>query len=710
MTNPESNSELEALIKQQAEIAARIAEIQHDVFEQRKQADLTKPVILEVVSVENERVHVRSTYREDLVNLQRGLPSRYWNGTDNSFELRYWPDNLAKMLALPNVTVTYVNGVSEQLSGELSKPDYEVGNSPDDKWLLVKIGRADAGIVQRLPGARWDGKNAEFHVPIVEGWRLFDTLKTKDKVIWSDHALALVTADIERRTKLDAIALQKQAASEYYVDMREIKLRDFQAVGVEFADAAGGRIILADQMGLGKTPQAIAYAKLRNLRTLVICPASLKRNWSREILRFTGSSPHVHTGSIPDVWDMKAMVGSQKRQFHVINYDILAKKIETSEEAASPDDPSVMLKRNIRDRWLWVDLINMSAFDLVVLDEAHYIKNTDSLRSRASRLLQAPRILCMTGTPVMNRPGELWPLLTLLAPDKFPSFDAFLGQYTWNNRDARNVDELRELLKPLMIRRLKKDVVAELPPINRVFRWTELSPKAEKMYARVLEGIYETLAEWAPNAAGEEKQVMNMLVQLMRLKQICSVDRIDFVAETAVEINDSLEERTNGEHKDNSHKVIVFSQFVPIARAIAARLGNEAACITGELNQAQRNEVIEKFKTDPSIRFLVATDKVASEGLNLQEAHAVVFADLLWTPAGHEQCEGRAYGRLADLHGIDSYWCAASDTVDEQILKLLQRKMGVINQVVEGMDAERQTSVVKELLTMMKDEMGRRKK
>ena len=261
-----------------------------------------------------------------------------------------------------------------------------------------------------------------------------------------------------------------------------------------------------------------------------------------------------------------------------------------------------------------------------------------------------------------------------------------------------------------MIRRLKKDVVAELPPINRVFRWTELSPKAEKMYARVLEGIYETLAEWAPNAAGEEKQVMNMLVQLMRLKQICSVDRIDFVAETAVEINDSLEERTNGEHKDNSHKVIVFSQFVPIARAIAARLGNEAACITGELNQAQRNEVIEKFKTDPSIRFLVATDKVASEGLNLQEAHAVVFADLLWTPAGHEQCEGRAYGRLADLHGIDSYWCAASDTVDEQILKLLQRKMGVINQVVEGMDAERQTSVVKELLTMMKDEMGRRKK
>jgi SNF2 family DNA or RNA helicase len=230
------------------------------------------------------------------------------------------------------------------------------------------------------------------------------------------------------------------------------------------------------------------------------------------------------------------------------------------------------------------------------------------------------------------------------------------------------------------------------------------------MYDRVLEGIYETLSEWSPGAAGEEKAVMNMLVKLMRLKQICSVDRIDYVADTAVEINDSLEERANGSHKDNSHKVLVFTQFRPIAHAITRRLGNEAVCMTGELNAQQRESVISKFKTDPEIRFLVATDKVASEGLNLQEAHAVVFADLLWTPAGHEQCEGRAYGRLADLHGIDSYWCAAVETVDEHILKILQRKMTVINQVVEGMEVDRQSSVVKELLSVMKEELGRKRK
>jgi len=274
--------------------------------------------------------------------------------------------------------------------------------------------------------------------------------------------------------------------------------------------------------------------------------------------------------------------------------------------------------------------------------------------------------------------------------------------------DAKNVAELRELLKPLMIRRLKKDVVAELPAVNRVYRWTELSDKAVRLYNRVLTGIYESLAEWDPAGAGAEKAVMNMLVQLMRLKQICAVDRIDFVADLAVEINDSIEER-NGE-RDKSHKVLVFSQFVPIVHAIARRLGSEAVWMTGELNAQQRDTVIQRFKLDPAVRFLVATDKVAGEGLNLYEAHAVVFADLLWTPAGHEQCEGRAYGRLADLHGIDSYWCAATDTVDDDILKILARKMNVINQVVEGIDAERGSSIVKELLENMKNGMLKKAK
>src|SRR6266516_4569395 len=561
-------------------------------------------------------------------------------------------------------------------------------------------------IVMRTPGAEWDGRAMQFKLPIVEGWRLYERLQKLSKVLWSDHALKLVTEDIERRTKLDEIALRSE--SKLAIDLCGHELRTFQKVDVEFVDAAGGRAIIANQMGLGKTWEAIAYARYRNLRTLVICPASLKANWTREIVALTGKVPAIHTGQIPGVWDMKAMAGGGKQEFHVINYDILSKKIETFDEKPSEHDASVILETNIRDRWLWVDLINMSGFDLIVLDEAHYIKNTESLRSKASRLLNCPRILCMTGTPVLNRPGELWPMLTLLQPEKFPSFERFLANYTYNNKDAKNVGELRELLKPLMIRRLKKDVVAELPAVNRVYRWTELSDKATRLYTRVLEGIYESLAEWDPNGAGQEKAVMNMLVQLMRLKQICSVDRIDFVADLAVEINDSIEER-NGE-RDKTHKVLVFSQFVPIVHAIARRLGAEAVWMTGELNTQARDAVIQKFKLDPSVRFLVATDKVAGEGLNLFEAHAVVFADLLWTPAGHEQCEGRAYGRLADLHGIDSYWCAATDTVDDEILKLLSRKMSMINQVVEGMEAERGSSIVKELLQTMKDGLLKRPK
>jgi SNF2 family DNA or RNA helicase len=259
------------------------------------------------------------------------------------------------------------------------------------------------------------------------------------------------------------------------------------------------------------------------------------------------------------------------------------------------------------------------------------------------------------------------------------------------------VDELRQTLKSLMIRRLKKDVVKELPPKNRITHYHELSEGARELYKKVLEGIYIELDTWNPGAPGSEKKVASILVEIMRCKQVAALDKIDHTADLAVELHDSTEE-TNGHGK-----VIVFTQFVPIAHAIHRKLGNESVLITGELRPDHRMEVVDKFQNDPSVRFLVATWQTAGEGLNLQAAGYVLFNDLFWTPAHHEQCEDRAYGRLADPHPIDAYYIVAENTIEEWIEKLLAAKMAVIETVVEGMQVDRSQSVIKELMLKMKE-------
>ena len=713
-TFDELKKKREELIARQQEVARELAALQEEEKRAMWQAESERleilknaPIAIEVTEIGANHVYLAHEYNEVLLQAMRGIPGRIWDSVAKRdiIPIEQWELAQKKIAeALPNASFKYTNGTQESLQKELAAPDYEVTLSPDSKQFYVKVGRADSLIIQRIPGSQWDytSKNRGWMVPVTEGWRLYERLKDQVKVLWGDSALALIQHDIELRSKLDEIALRE--FSDIKIDFIDpsCKLRPFQGVTVEFTDAAGGRALIAHQMGLGKTWCALGYSEYKKLRTLVVCPASLKTNWAREIKRLTGETPCIHSGTVPTPWDMKQLLLSKSR-YHIINYDILAKKIEDFDTVDSKEQKGEKLKVNIRDRWLWVEVLNASKFDVIVSDECHYIKNVGALRSQAARKLEAPRFLGMTGTPVLNRPGELWPILTILAPDKFPSYEAFLKQYTENNRDAKNVDELRELLKPLMIRKLKKDVVKELPPVNRIYEWTELSERAKLIYRKVLEGIYETLKEWQPDQAGEDQAIMSMLAQIMRLRQVVSVDKIDFTSDLAVEINDSIEVR-NGT-RDPVHKVIVFCTFVPVAHAIAKRLGAEALWMTGELDQNERQKRVDQFKSDPGIRFLVATDKVAGEGLNLQEAYAVVFHDMLWTPAGHEQCEGRAYGRLADAHGIDSYWVTCENTIDQTMQEILARKMNVINQVVEGMDAERNGSVLKELLGKMREQM-----
>jgi SNF2 family DNA or RNA helicase len=435
---------------------------------------------------------------------------------------------------------------------------------------------------------------------------------------------------------------------------------------------------------------------------VIVCPANLVSNWLAEIKKFTGEEGIQISGRNPDTHTLQLMA-RRKYMFFVMSYDSLRWNDEHEEitEEIMPDGKLVKVKK-VTEVWPWLDMLEIIHPDLVFSDEIHYAKNVDAAQSKALRRLAAN---CngfggFSGTPIVNRVDELWPILNCLQPEIYNSFTRFCNSYSADGRFPRNVGELHELLKPLMIRRYKRDVIADLPEVEHIIRYHALSKKALKLYDKVLQGLYTVLADWNPDEAGAEKKVPNVLVQIMRLKQVCAIDKISATADFATELYDSAPE------DEANKKVLIFTQFVPIANAIARRLGQEAVVMTGQMSDNDRRDAEKRFQNDPSIHFLVAT-QVAREGLNLTMGRHVVFNDLFWTPKDFMQMIGRCYGRISNMHGASAYYMIANPTIENWIWDLLDTKLMIIGQVVDGHEVTGDESVVKDLLRKLKKELGR---
>lgn len=683
-------------------------EKEREEAERKRRAELERVIEIRTCDFNGMFVNVKvlPDIRSDVLTVLRSIYGRQFDGYSgvNRIPIEHWEDFKSRVAALPNVKVTHLLGVEGKISKFLTAPEFLI-ELKERTLQVTPHHKAITGSIQNIPGAQFSSEKKQYQIPLTEGWRLFDILESytrqgeKREIVWQPEALKLVEEEVARRAKLDTVALKSD--SDIDVQFKNgHALRPFQKVGVEFTDLADGRALIADQMGLGKTWQAIGYAVLRELRTVIVCPAHLKANWAREILQLTGEYPAILSGREPDKFAIEMMLIT-KPKFTIINYDILGAKVKTPEKI-TVDEKGFKHVVPPEDRWLWSDLINMSNPDLVVADEAHYIKNTDANRSKALRMLKPRHRIPMTGTPILNRPGEYWAILNWIRPELFPSEDKFISQYTNNGRSARNVEELRELLRTIMIRRLKKDVVAELPPINRITNLHELSDEARKAYQKVLQGVYRAI-----DAAGNqvERNVTNILVEIGKLKEVCAHDKVDAVAELATDLWDTELDATDD--RLGNKKVLIFSQYKDVVRKIAARLGQEAIYWTGDTSFEERTRLEREFQTNPDVHFLVISLMTGQTGLNLTAAGHIIFADLYWTPAAHAQAEERAYGRLSNLHGAESYYLVAVNTVEEWIQELLQAKLGIINQVVEGIDAERDPSIGMEIINRLRAAMGR---
>jgi superfamily II DNA or RNA helicase len=422
--------------------------------------------------------------------------------------------------------------------------------------------------------------------------------------------------------------------------------------------------ILADEMGLGKTLQALAFLRWVREQTpaearrpfLVVCPTSLVFNWAAETKKFTPGLKVL------------AMSGSQRQRLfeHIPQHDLVV--------------TSYALIRRDLDRYRGYE------FDTVVLDEAQHIKNRQTQNAQAVKSVRAPHRLVLTGTPMENSVLDLWSIFDFLMPGYLGAAKDFRERYEIpiaRDRDRDAQARLARRVRPFLLRRLKREVAAELPEKIEQVAYCEMTRDQAALYGEVLDASRrEVLA--AVDGQGLAKSRMVILTALLRLRQICCdlrLLRMDNVpAENASAKLDLFGELLQ-EVIDGGHRVLVFSQFVEMLRLIRERLDAEEIpfCYL-DGSTSNRGAVVEQFQSSQSIPVFLISLKAGGVGLNLTAADTVIHFDPWWNPAVEQQATDRAH-RIGQVNVVTSYKLITRGTIEEKILQLQNRKRALL----EGM-------------------------
>lgn len=414
-----------------------------------------------------------------------------------------------------------------------------------------------------------------------------------------------------------------------------------------------GRALIADEMGLGKTPQALWYVDwfLERGPVLIICPANMKETWRREARKHTGMRVEI-LGSHKPPKGFKL----NPARLYVINYDVLVS---------------------------WVKVLRRRLPQLVITDESQMIKSPGAKRTKAWQAIcnGVPKILCLTGTPIENCPAEFWTTLHTLRPDVFNSHRAFLFRYCdpkrkfwgWEFKGATNLEELHELAKATcMIRRLKKNVLRQLPPKTRIVQPVDISKpteyrEAEKEFIKWLMKKSKKRALRAMNAEA--------VVKLGYLKRLAGV--LKFKAVVAW-LDEFL--KTTGE------KIIIFGIHKKLLKALKSRYKEQAVLVTGSTSLKNRQIAMDRFNKSKSCRIFIGNLIAAGVGWSCSSASTVAFIELDWVPGKHTQAEDRIHGLGRGVAGRKAmiYYLVARGTIEEMLCRVLQEKQLILDRTLDG--------------------------
>jgi SWI/SNF-related matrix-associated actin-dependent regulator 1 of chromatin subfamily A len=492
-------------------------------------------------------------------------------------------------------------------------------------------------IIRTMISRRWDNDNKVWVIPFLK-----------------ENIEKLKSIEIELSQEiLDKIKEKEMPEKEIIIkfpDFLEKNLYQFQKEGVAGLEKFEGSALLADEQGLGKTIQAISYLAIHTeLRpALVVCPNTLKRNWYIELFRWLkGEESNINVITSKDKT-------TGKEQIKIINYDILEKFRE----------------RLISDN-----------YKIIIGDECHRLKNLKTKRTKAFMSIHTERdskqLIMISGTPVVNRPVEFYTALKMLRPSIFPNWYRFVTRYCapkyngfgYDYTGNSNIEELnRMLVSQVMIRRLKKDVLKDLPEKTRSTVMLDsfgITESEEYQQAK------HDFSAWLNDNDKADKTV-NILAQIEVLKQISFRLKFEQVCEW---IDDFLE---------TDKKLVLFCIH---HEAIDRLLGRYSCAVSldGRVKESKRIEAVNKFQNDAETKIFIGQLEAAGVGITLTAADSLGFLEFGWSPGVMAQAEDRIH-RIGQKNAAMIYYFVAKDTIDEDIIDMLDQKNKVLTKILDGVD------------------------
>jgi len=551
--------------------------------------------------------------------------------------------------------------------------------TPTTFSISFEYNQGIVGLCQMMKGTKglkWDVENKHWWTNISEFQDVYDELGDYDSTVDQKILTSIEKVKKEERkvqAELADIDTLKNYTGDLTIPGLNATLFEYQKKDVYFMSKKK-RALNGNEMGLGKTLETISTClNVGFKKILIVAPTTLKHNWIREIEKFTNESCVMTDNN-----NFRTLLAKIKlSRFVVVHYEMMRKYIK--------------------------EIIPMG-FDCIVCDEAHKIKNKDAKLTQAVKQLKPEGIFLLTGTPIMNRPEELWSLLNYLDSSRFSNYWNFVRNYSnvvktrWGYEISglRNAEELHKLLNLYMCRNLKKDVLKDLPEKLQYPEEVEMHPDQKKAYASMRDD-FKTWYE--RNEDGDSDNEGIVLAKLIRLKQMAVLpqmvgsdapsSKMDRLAEIADELCES------------DRKIIVFSQFKEVVRYVHKLLLQHGVCeITGDTPLDVRDQLVQDFRTNPNKKVFVATVQSCGLGLTLTEASVVIHVDKIWNPQLINQANDRAH-RIGQKNTVHIISLIARGTIDETIEDKLFNKEEMFNKVVEGKDIDKISTKldIKDVLT-----------
>jgi SWI/SNF-related matrix-associated actin-dependent regulator of chromatin subfamily A-like protein 1 len=433
------------------------------------------------------------------------------------------------------------------------------------------------------------------------------------------------------------------------------QLFPFQNRGVAFIESRDGRALIADEQGLGKTIEALAWLQLHPERrpAIVVVPASLKLNWEREAQHWM-SNPKVQVLSGTSLYKITG-------EIIVINYDILGD---------------------------WFPALKAMNPQVLILDEAHMIKSNSARRTKAVKQLAKgiPHVIGLSGTPIVNRPVEAFNALHIIDPTVVGDFWSFAHRYCaahnngfgWDFNGASNTAELHDkLIQTVMLRRVKSDVLTDLP--DKLHSFVPIELDNEKEYRSAELDFISFIQRTKGSDAAERASNAATLAEIEGLKQLAVQGKMKQAIDW---IQDFL---------DADGKLVVFAVHKFVIDALMTHFGTQLAVkIDGSTPMADRQRAVDIFQHNPECRLFVGNIQASGIGITLTASSNVAFLELPWTPGALVQAEDRCH-RIGQKDSVNIHYLLANGTIEEKIAQLLDKKRKTLDAVLDGKETEQES-------------------